>query len=34
MADSIVYSTARICGTELITSDGHMKGLDGVKFIG
>jgi len=33
MADSIVYSTARDYGAELITSDQHMKGLEGVKFI-
>lgn len=34
MADSIVYSTAKTCGAELVTSDQHMKGLDGVRFIG
>jgi len=33
MADSIVYSTARDYGAELVTSDQHMKGLEGVKFI-
>jgi len=33
MVDSIVYSTARNYAAELITSDQHMKGIEGVKFI-
>ncbi len=34
MADAIIYSTATTHETELITSDQHLKGLEGVTFIG
>jgi predicted nucleic acid-binding protein len=33
MADAIIYSASRIHGAELITSDDHLKGLEGVMFI-
>lgn len=33
MADSLIYSTARTFGADLITSDPHLKGLAGVIFI-
>ena len=33
MADAIVYSVARTHKAELITSDRHLKGLEGVMFI-
>lgn len=33
MADAIIYSTAKAHTAELITSDEHMKSLEGVKFI-
>jgi predicted nucleic acid-binding protein len=33
MADTIIYSAARNQKAELITSDQHLKGLEGVKFI-
>jgi predicted nucleic acid-binding protein len=33
MADAIIYSAARNQKAELITSDEHLKGLEGVKFI-
>jgi len=33
MADAVIYSAARIHKAELITSDQHLKGLEGVTFI-
>ena len=33
MADAIIYSAARSHKAELITSDQHLKSLEGVKFI-
>jgi predicted nucleic acid-binding protein len=33
MADTIIYSASRTHGAELITSDDHLKGLEGVIFI-
>jgi len=33
MADSIVVATARACNAEIVTSDEHLKSLEGVKFI-
>jgi len=33
MADAIVYSTAKAHSAELITSNSHLKDLEGVKFI-
>jgi predicted nucleic acid-binding protein len=33
MADAVIYSTARKHRAELLTSDQHMKGLEGVRFI-
>ncbi|MGB9024306.1 MAG: type II toxin-antitoxin system VapC family toxin [Candidatus Bathyarchaeia archaeon] len=33
MADAIIYSGARIHKAELVTSDQHLKGLEGVTFI-
>ena len=33
MADAIIYSTATTHEAELITSDQHLKGLEGVTFI-
>lgn len=33
MADAIIYSAARSSKAELITSDQHLKGLEGVRFI-
>lgn len=33
MADAIVYSAAKSHGADLITSDQHLKGLEGVTFI-
>lgn len=33
MADSIVLATARAYNAEVITSDEHLKGLEGVKFV-
>jgi len=33
MADAIIYSAARIHKAELVTSDQHLKGLEGVTFI-
>jgi predicted nucleic acid-binding protein len=33
MADAIVYSAARTHKSQLITSDQHLKGLEGVTFI-
>ncbi|MFQ5761596.1 MAG: type II toxin-antitoxin system VapC family toxin [Candidatus Bathyarchaeia archaeon] len=32
-ADALVYATARHYGVELYTSDEHLRGLKGVKFI-
>lgn len=32
-ADAIVVATAQECNAEIITSDKHLKDLDGVKFI-
>lgn len=34
MADAIIYSASRTHKAELITSDQHLKGLQGVTFIG
>jgi predicted nucleic acid-binding protein len=34
MADAIIYSTAKAYSAELVTSDKHLKPLEGVKFIG
>jgi predicted nucleic acid-binding protein len=33
MADAIVYSTGKSHSAEIITSDSHLKGLEGVRFI-
>jgi len=33
-ADAIIYSASRTHKAELITSDQHLKGLQGVTFIG
>ena len=33
MADAIIYSTAKTYSAELVTSDPHLKGLEGTKFI-
>jgi len=32
-ADAIVLATAQECNAEIVTSDKHLKGLKGVKFI-
>ncbi len=33
MADAVIYASARVHGADLVTSDPHMKGLQGVRFI-
>jgi predicted nucleic acid-binding protein len=33
LADAIVYSTAKTYSAELVTSDLHLKGLEGTRFI-
>jgi len=33
MTDAIIYCASRTHGAELITSDDHLKGLEGVMFI-
>jgi predicted nucleic acid-binding protein len=33
MADAIAYSTANRYSAELVTSDPHLKGLEGTRFI-
>jgi predicted nucleic acid-binding protein len=33
MADSIIVATAKAYNAEIITSDEHLKGMEGVKFI-
>lgn len=33
MADSIIYTTARVYSAEIVTSDRDLKGLDGIRFI-
>lgn len=32
-ADAIIYATARVHTADILTSDAHFKGLDGVTFI-
>ena len=34
ITDSIIYATARIHGARVISGDPHLKGLEGVLFIG
>ena len=34
MADSIVVATAKAYNAEIVTSDEHLKNVEGVKFIG
>jgi predicted nucleic acid-binding protein len=34
MADSIVVATAKHCRAQILTSDQHLKAINGVKFIG
>lgn len=33
MADSIILATAKAFNAQIVTSDQHLKGLNGVKFI-
>jgi predicted nucleic acid-binding protein len=33
MADAIAYSTGKTYSAELVTSDPHLKGLEGTRFI-
>lgn len=33
MVDAVVFTTARAYSAELVTSDKHMKGLEGVRLI-
>jgi predicted nucleic acid-binding protein len=33
MADAIVYSTAKTYSAQLVTSDSHLKSLEGTRFI-
>jgi predicted nucleic acid-binding protein len=33
MADAIVYATGRQLGADVVTSDKHFEGLDGVEYI-
>ena len=32
-ADAIIYATSRMLQAELVTSDAHFKGLQGVRFV-
>jgi uncharacterized protein len=32
-ADAIIYATARAHGADLLTCDGHFRGLDGVRLM-
>lgn len=34
MADSIVLATGRAYGAEVVTSDEHLRGVNGVRFLG
>lgn len=33
LADAIVYSTAKTHSAEHVTSDSHLQGLDGTRFV-